>query len=81
MPGLALGPALPAREEGGLGQHRVEPGDQGPAGVREGVPGAPPPLSHAGLHRSRGKTFQGSKHSVFEAKSQAGPGFWTELLI
>ena len=65
MPGLALGPALPAREEGGLGQHRVEPGDQGPAGVREGVPGAPPPLCHAGLHRGRGQTLSRDQSNSF----------------
>ena len=55
MSGIPLGPSVPEREESRLGPDQVECGDPGHAGVREGVPGASPPLRHAGLDRRRGE--------------------------
>ena len=61
VPGISLGSPVQEGQEAGLGHHRVEPGDPGDAGVREGVPGTSPPLRDARIHRSRGQTLSGSK--------------------
>ena len=42
-------------QEDGVEGHQGEHRDQGPPGVREGAPRAPPPLSHACLHSGGGE--------------------------
>ena len=50
--------AVAAQRPGGqgeLGPHQGQHPDQGHHGVRAGAAGAPPPLRHARIHRSRGQ--------------------------
>ena len=54
--GISLEEAGGHREAAGLGGDQAVCPDPGDAGVREGVPGAPPPLRHACLHRGRGQS-------------------------
>ena len=56
--GISLEEAGGHREAAGLGGDQAVCPDPGDAGVREGVPGAPPPLRHACLHRGRGQSCQ-----------------------